>query len=93
MVRERTQRIGVEAQCWRVTAFAELNRATPLPLEVHEQLQLAIKMRHRERIARALEAAEESLGELNVLARRLAEAVRFGEYSTVRRLVFEIGRT
>ncbi len=92
MVIDRTQCIGIEAQCWLLTAFAELDRVATLPTEEHQRIQSAIKERHPEGIARAFESAGESLGELRNVAGRLAQAVRFGQLPTLRRLVFEIAR-
>lgn len=81
-----------EAQCWLLTAFGELDRVANLPLDCHQKIQSAIKARQPERIACALESLGESSGELHPLVERLAQAVRFGHLTALRRLVFEIAR-
>lgn len=92
VVAKRAHRIGIEAQCWLLTAYAELDRIGSLSAEEHQQLQGAIKDRHAEGIARAFEAVETSLGDLSGVTRRVARAVRLDELPTLRRLVFEIAR-
>ncbi len=85
-------KIEAETQCWLLTAFGELDRLSTLPEEHHQRIQSAIKARHREAIAKAFESLGESLGEVRSLVDPLAQAVRSGQLSALRRLVFEIAR-